>query len=429
MKKIYYILLYMLAAVITTACTHEEEDLFDSSSAVRADAAVKADLEVLTGAKNGWLLQYYPQAQKSYGGYNILLSFNEDGTVEVAGENAAPDEVVKSLFSVKQSAGVMLSFDTYNDIFHFFSDPSDPAGAGGNGSGMEGDFDFLILEATPEKVVLKGKKTGVVLSMTPLAEGVVWKDLLGSVNKADELLSGFVAYEYTEGDFNAIAFVSYRNLSITYTENDNSVTVKAPYIITSEGKIKFYEPLVLNGKTIDELEYKPDEQYGTLVPTNGVTGAFAPIFPLNYQLTHGDWYFAMSGLGDPQAVARWNAIKTQVMPMLKVPLDYVLFTPVDATTTAFYWSCGGTVGYLFFNNITNGLDEITFDFASQGNNFGVTLWTNYSWSYMVYPFNGVTFKLTADNDENPTVITMTDVADPVNTIKLYKEEILDPFNK
>ena len=38
----------------------------------------------------------------------------------------------------------------------------------------------------------------------------------------------------------------------------------------------------------------------------------------------------MSGLGDPQAIARWNAIKTQVMPALGVPLDYALFTPYDA---------------------------------------------------------------------------------------------------
>ena len=43
----------------------------------------------------------------------------------------------------------------------------------------------------------------------------------------------------------------------------------------------------------------------------------------------------MSGLGDPQAIARWNAIKTQVMPALGVPLDYALFTPYDATTTLF----------------------------------------------------------------------------------------------
>jgi hypothetical protein len=48
---------------------------------------------------------------------------------------------------------------------------------------------------------------------------------------------------------------------------------------------------------------------------------------------------------------------------------------------------------------------------------------------MVYPFNGKTFTLSADSDENPTVITMTDNSNSKNTIKLYKEEILDPLNK
>ena len=137
----------------------------------------------------------------------------------------------------------------------------------------------------------------------------------------------------------------------------------------------------------------------------------------------------MSGLGDPQAIARWNAIKTQVMPVLGVPLDYAMFTQADATTTAFYWSCGGAIGYLFFNNKTAGDDQVNFTFASSGNNLGVMLWNNYSWSYMVYPFNGKTFTLSADNNENPSVITMTDNSNPKNTIKLYKEEVLDPFNK
>ena len=187
--------------------------------------------------------------------------------------------------------------------------------------------------------------------------------------------------------------------------------------------------MILNGKSIEELKYQPDEKYGTFSPTNGVNALFTPTFPLNYLLLNNDWYFAMSGLGDPQAVARWNAIKTQVMPALGVPLDYALFTPYDATTTAFYWSCGGTEGFLLFNNKTAGDNQVNFTFASRGSNFGITLWNNYNWSYMVYPFNGKTFTLSADSDENPTVITMTDNSNSKNTIKLYKEEILDPFNK
>lgn len=429
MKKIFNLLFISLAVALYSSCTPEEEDLFDDSSANRIEATLKADKEVLTSAKNGWLMEYYPSANLTYGGYNILVSFAEDGTVQVASDIYDAGAKVASTYVLKQSAGPVLSFDTHNEIMHFFSDPHNPGGIGSDGKGMEGDFEFTIMEATKDKVILKGKKNLTKIIMTPLAETVAWKDFLQGVQDADEVFSQFIAYKYTEGDFKADVTVSYRNLAITYTEGDNDVTVEAPYIITTEGNIKFREPLVLNGKSIEELKYQPDEKYGTFSPTNGVNALFTPTFPLNYLLLNNDWYFAMSGLGDPQAVARWNAIKTQVMPALGVPWDYALFTPYDATTTAFYWSCGGTEGFLLFNNKTAGDNQVNFTFASRGSNFGITLWNNYNWSYMVYPFNGKTFTLSADSDENPTVITMTDNSNSKNTIKLYKEEILDPFNK
>lgn len=156
MRKIYW-LFYLVTAVMIAACTHEEEDLFDSSSATRADAAVKADLEILTGATNGWLMEYFPESQQTYGGYNILVKFSTDGKVTTASELFEATDTKTSLYSMKQSAGVVLSFDTYNDIFHFFAEPGDPAAIGGNGYGLEGDYDFLVLEASAEKVVLKGK--------------------------------------------------------------------------------------------------------------------------------------------------------------------------------------------------------------------------------------------------------------------------------
>lgn len=76
MKKIYY-LFCLVAVMMASACTHEEEDLFDSSSADRADATIKAYTDILTGAENGWLMEYYPEMQQKYGGYNTLVKFEK----------------------------------------------------------------------------------------------------------------------------------------------------------------------------------------------------------------------------------------------------------------------------------------------------------------------------------------------------------------
>ena len=95
-------MLYMAAAVLlAAACTPEEDDIFSDSSANRADAAIEADMQVLTGAANGWLMEYYPEMSQTYGGYNILLSFSEDGHVTVAGDIVSdPTATATSLFSV-----------------------------------------------------------------------------------------------------------------------------------------------------------------------------------------------------------------------------------------------------------------------------------------------------------------------------------------
>ena len=110
----------MVTATMLASCTKEQEDFFSDSSANRADATIAADKKVLTSAANGWLMKLYPDAQQSYGGYNVIVRFTEDGKAEVRGEYLG--EICTSLYSITQSAGIVLTFDTFNEEFHLFSD-------------------------------------------------------------------------------------------------------------------------------------------------------------------------------------------------------------------------------------------------------------------------------------------------------------------
>ncbi|MCM1031910.1 MAG: DUF4302 domain-containing protein [Oscillibacter sp.] len=426
MKKIYC-LLYLVTAILCAACTNEEDDLFDTSSALRADEAIEADLKILTDAANGWLMEYYPEAQQSYGGYNILLKFGKDGKVTAASELYDGSDIVTSLYSVKQSAGIVLSFDTYNEIFHFFSDPGDPAGVGGNGYGLEGDYDFLILEATAEKVTLKGKKTGGVATLTPMKGD--WEEYIDQIQSADEIYSEFVAYKYVEGSFKADIKVTYRNMNITYMDDsENQVSINAPYIITSEGELKFHEQLILNGKTINALKYVPNEQHGVLVPTNDVAAVFTPSFPLSYFFMNEDWYFSFSRLGN-FGQPYWTHAKEKALDVNGITLDYALFTPYNSSSIVFYWGSNLGNGMLLFDVQSVSDKKVTIAFAYNGNSLGVTFYNNLLWDYVIFPFDERTFILSADDDENPTFITLSEEGKPNNVITLLKEEITDPFTK
>lgn len=149
MKKFIY-LLATLFLVSLSACSPEEDDIFGQTSAERIEEVMKADLNVLTGASNGWLMSYYPAQAQKYGGYNVLVKFTDEGKVTVASDIVDATATATSTFRLKEQAGPTLTFDTYNKIFHIFSDPKNELGIGNDGLGMEGDYEFTIMSATAE---------------------------------------------------------------------------------------------------------------------------------------------------------------------------------------------------------------------------------------------------------------------------------------
>ena len=73
MKKILNILLILALSVIYTSCSNEVDDVFDKSSALRMQEALKNYKAVLTAPANGWLMEYY--GNTDYGGYNMFVKF------------------------------------------------------------------------------------------------------------------------------------------------------------------------------------------------------------------------------------------------------------------------------------------------------------------------------------------------------------------
>ena len=166
MKAKYLVIIGLLAATFA-ACSRDEESLFEKPAAIRAQEAIDNAFNVLTSAENGWEMAYFPNLEASAKGYNMVLKFNKNGNVSVTAKNATTtgNKIVTdtaSTWAVKSDYGPILTFDTYNDVFHAFSDPK------GDGAGLLGDYEFLILKATPELVLLKGKKHSAYTVMRPM---------------------------------------------------------------------------------------------------------------------------------------------------------------------------------------------------------------------------------------------------------------------
>ncbi|MCL1617544.1 DUF4302 domain-containing protein [Bacteroides sp. ET71] len=419
MKKLYK-MLYMAAAVLlAAACTPEEDDIFSDSSANRADAAIEADMQVLTGAANGWLMEYYPEMSQTYGGYNILLSFSEDGHVTVAGDVANPTDTSTSLFSVKQSAGIVLSFDTYNEIFHFFSDPGNSQG-GGNAYGLEGDYDFLILEATPQQVKLKGKKSGSYAVLTPM-EGD-WATYIQEIQAAESAMLA-AQYNITDGTNSATASVNYRNMTINYMEGEEALSMPAPFIVTLTG-IKFYEPITLWGQTISGFTYDFANDSFTANEQANITMK-REIPPINQTFITGNWFMTYESMGSfaQAAYARLqpalaaNGIQWGYIFLGDMLLGEFGFNIVDNTTSATvfpydYQLVGEDQVILYWNGM--GAGNATLYYSQLGISPVLEVFGNYA---------PRTFTLTTDDPESPTEITLTDNAEPSNVITMYAAQV------
>ena len=163
MKKYIYIVLAL--ASVLCACSRDEDSLFDKSASERAQEAMENATELLPQPAAGWEMLYFANPESR--GYNIILRFDKNGRVTATAKNKVTtnDKMMTdslSTWTVKLDYGPILSFDTYNDVFHAWADPQN------DGDGLLGDYEFLILSATPERVLLKGKKHEGYSIMRPM---------------------------------------------------------------------------------------------------------------------------------------------------------------------------------------------------------------------------------------------------------------------
>lgn len=436
MKKIFFYIMFAVAGLSLQSCLHDDDEIFDKSAAERINEAVANVKEVLTSSQEGWVMHYYVGQEYAYGGLNLAMKFT-DGKVQMYNETAKNSDgsykSVVSTYKITRDQGPVLAFDTYNDLLHVYGDPA------GNGptdvDGWEADYEFVVMNISEDQntITLKGKKFNNTIVLERLNRPVA--EYFDAATKMAESLTNAGILAYTVGDKKAKFYPGSSEYSVKYVDDKGEVaSLTVPYTSTDKGLL-FNEPIELFGDTLKGINAKDTATVNdvltanTIVASNDESKTFSLSKDLNDIFQKGNWYLALSNMGEVAG------------PGLQSFIDACKESEGEVVNTCYIGTYSGNYGFYFLSGQFKGMatfavdasisepDVITFDFNGYDSTFGFSngqyyaTYCNFGDAYT--PFLS-TFKLSADDVNNPTVMTLTDQNNAKNVIKLVKEPVLVP---
>lgn len=449
MRKISYLFALLVSFIAFNACTSDVDNYFPESAPERATKTVAEVKKILQEAPNGWRMEYY--GDMTYGGYNVLCQFKGD-SVQIASEKAGKNheagldasgnlitETSLAHYSVNQSMGVVISFDTFNKLFHYFADPKNED-YGEAGTGFGGDFEFRVLKYSPDSIQLQGLKHGDRIMLYPMKADMDWASYLKEVENVKNYMASSSYTLLADNDTLAevTQYGDYHSLIFQYPDSTGEMKAYAyPYIITPEG-YKFYREIEIGGKKFTnfskDFNDATDERFYPQGDPSICLETVVP--PVVDAFQKGQWFFSASKVSH-ESEGAWNdfmeAIKTAANGK-----EAILYQAMIGTyNNKFGFHAWLSSDYLYVELTIRDPNEEGNEIALQYNRNSPTnkaaqvFMKSYKLTPVLKTFSALNNKLRltleTDNPRKPTYMKLIQVKKPENVLELSATQIMYPF--
>ncbi|NGM64602.1 DUF4302 domain-containing protein [Sphingobacterium sp. SGR-19] len=434
MKLKHIIFTFLLPVLLITSCKREQDRIFEENASVRMTEAIANAYEVLQGNEAGWVMTYYPSDNQEFGGYTIFTKFISNAQVTMVSDAIESSET--STYSVIHDTGPVLSFNGYNKAIHWFSEPGmDNGRIGADDTGMKGDFEFIVLKATADSVVLKGKKSGTEVVMLPLS-GDEFEQQGEAYQEAASQFSEFGVFKLEDASGELLDMPYSSPIRVFRNPKDNSGNEMSFRVIPSG--LEFYAEQEMEGvrfKTLKFVEPTTAYPYGYYTDDNTTFKIVPDVTPLNLWFISNEWYMAYSKVGSTGQIY-WDRARTALESNGLQLNEFSIGSIAGLSGVTSYLLNNYTVGGLITHNLVpvpGTTDQVRISLAGSiytytGMTFGVAYW-NAGLNQFTTPFNNRTFVITTlDALDRPKSILLTDTQIPTNTFELTLDAITDPFN-
>ena len=280
MKHISIILGLSLLSLVSVSCLKDQADIFEDSAAERMQNYLGDVKKILEAPQYGWKIYVFPiYSGDPKAGFMYTAQF-KDGAVTFRSERDG-DKSATSYYALTGDTGPVISFDTFNEIFHYWATPGASSSLY---TGRGGDVDLIIETIEEGYVKAVGKRKGGIYEMYPLEKDAATYleecrayrqegDVLFGVNFGTEKLLGEF---YDNGVTGYSGSYPYRIIEFEREDEDGNIVYDDHAFVYLPDRIRFYKPIKYGD--VSAREFTVDLEKREIKPVENVSVSFVKPF-------------------------------------------------------------------------------------------------------------------------------------------------------